>query len=431
MSKTRRLAISLGTIAGIIAAIALAACGGGTASSPVSAPAAALVETHAAPVEQVAQPRHVPVSEERAVVAAATDIPARTIDSFTAAEVVAAYEEVLSGVYESALPSVVYLRVERMVRAYDDLSGDYRRPEGLVPAGEGSGFVWSAEGHVVTNHHVIASADRVTVIFADGAEFEAKVVGSDAGSDLAILKIDTAGRPVPALEMGDSGALRVGQLSLAIGNPFGQEFTMSRGIVSALGRAMPGVNGFANSQIIQTDTHINPGNSGGPLLDRHGDVIGITAQIISNSGSSAGVGFAIPINTAKRIVPELIADGAYQHAYMGISGASLNDKLAQANGLSTDTRGTLIVGIVEGGPAHEAGLVASSETTRLDGLEYPVGGDVITGLDGTSVDGLNDLITYLSENNRPGDKLTVELLRDGEPKTVEVMLQTRPDRDAA
>ena len=431
MSKTRRVAMTLGTILGIIAAIALAACGGGAASSPVSAPAAALVETHAAPVEQVAQPRHVPVSEERAVVAPATDIPARTIDSFTAAEVVAAYEEVLSGVYESALPSVVYLRVERMVRAYDDLSGDYRRPEGLVPAGEGSGFVWSAEGHVVTNHHVIASADRVTVIFADGAEFEAKVVGSDAGSDLAILKIDTAGRSFPALEMGDSGALRVGQLSLAIGNPFGQEFTMSRGIVSALGRAMPGVDGFANSQIIQTDTHINPGNSGGPLLDRHGDVIGITAQIISNSGSSAGVGFAIPINTAKRIVPELIADGAYQHAYMGINGASLNDKLAQANGLSTDTRGTLIVGIVEGGPAHEAGLVASSETTRLDGLDYPVGGDVITGLDGTPVDGLNDLITYLSENNRPGDKLTVELLRDGEPKTVEVMLQTRPDRDAA
>ena len=431
MSKTRRVAMTLGTILGIIAAIALAACGGGTASSPVSTPAASLVETHAAPVEQIAQPRHVPVSEERAVVAAATDIPARTIDSFTAAEVVAAYEEVLSGVYESALPSVVYLRVERMVRAYDDLSGDYRRPEGLVPAGEGSGFVWSAEGHVVTNHHVIASADRVTVIFADGAEFEAKVVGSDAGSDLAILKIDTAGRSFPALEMGDSGALRVGQLSLAIGNPFGQEFTMSRGIVSALGRAMPGVDGFANSQIIQTDTHINPGNSGGPLLDRHGDVIGITAQIISNSGSSAGVGFAIPINTAKRIVPELIADGAYQHAYMGINGASLNDKLAQANGLSTDTRGTLIVGIVEGGPAHEAGLVASSETTRLDGLDYPVGGDVITGLDGTPVDGLNDLITYLSENNRPGDKLTVELLRDGEPKTVEVMLQTRPDRDAA
>ena len=431
MSKTRRVAMTLGTILGIIAAIALAACGGGTASSPVSTQAASLVETHAAPVEQIAQPRHVPVSEERAVVAAATDIPARTIDSFTAAEVVAAYEEVLSGVYESALPSVVYLRVERMVRAYDDLSGDYRRPEGLVPAGEGSGFVWSAEGHVVTNHHVIASADRVTVIFADGAEFEAKVVGSDAGSDLAILKIDTAGRSFPALEMGDSGALRVGQLSLAIGNPFGQEFTMSRGIVSALGRAMPGVDGFANSQIIQTDTHINPGNSGGPLLDRHGDVIGITAQIISNSGSSAGVGFAIPINTAKRIVPELIAYGAYQHAYMGINGASLNDKLAQANGLSTDTRGTLIVGIVEGGPAHEAGLVASAETTRLDGLDYPVGGDVITGLDGTLVDSLNDLITYLSENNRPGDKLSVELLRDGEPTTVEVTLQTRPDRDAA
>ena len=431
MSKTRRLAISLGTIAGTIAAIALAACGGGTASPPVSAPAAALVETDAAPVGQVAEPKYVPIPEERAVVAAAADAPARALDSFTAAEVVAAYEEVLSGVYESALPSVVYITVERTVLAYSDPGRDARRPEGFVPAGEGSGFVWSAEGHVVTNHHVVAFADRVTVIFADGSEFEADVVGSDAGSDLAVLKIDTAGRPVPVLEMGDSGALRVGQLSLAIGNPFGQEFTMSRGIVSALGRAVPGVNGFSNSQIIQTDTHINPGSSGGPLLDRHGEVIGIAAQIISNSGSSAGVGFAIPINTAKRIVPELIADGEYRHPYMGINGASLNDKLAQANGLSTDTRGTLIVGVVEGGPAHEAGLVASLETTRLDGLDYPVGGDVITGLDGTPVDGLNDLITYLSENNRPGDKLTVELLRAGEPKTVEVTLQTRPDRDAA
>ncbi len=453
--RIRRVAVALGAIA----SVALVACGGATVaslsdepsntnvlesapaivevvSSPIAVPEVAdLTRVEASPIEAITEIQVAPVAEDSAAVVVPTDSEVESVeaalDSLTSNDIVAAYEEVLGDIYESALPSVVYIRVERNVPASQGRFGGPSRGEGFAPAGEGSGFVWSGEGHIVTNHHVIAEADRVTVVFADGSEFEAEVLGSDADSDLAVLKIDTSELALQALELGDSAELRVGQLSLAIGNPFGQEFTMSRGIVSALGRAVPGANGYSNSQIIQTDTPINPGNSGGPLLDRLGDVIGINAQIISSSGVSAGVGFAIPINTAKRIVPELVADGEYQHAYLGISGASLNGKLAQANGLTPDTRGTLIVGIANGGPADDAGLVAAMGTTRLEGVEYPVGGDVIIRLDGTPIEGMNDLISYLSENNRPGDKLTVELLRDGEPTTVELTLQPRPDRGAA
>ncbi len=400
MLKIRRIAVALGAIA----SIALVACGGATVaslsdepfntnvqeltpaivevvSSPVAVPEMAdLTRVETSPTEPITEPKTVAdvtqLPTEPVVVVAATDTRVETlesaVDSLNAVDIVAAYEEVLGDIYGSALPSVVYIRVERNVPASQGRFGGPSRGEGFAPAGEGSGFVWSGEGHIVTNHHVIAEADRVTVVFAAGSEFEAEVLGSDADSDLAVLKIDTSELALQALELGDSAELRVGQLSLAIGNPFGQEFTMSRGIVSALGRAVPGANGYSNSQIIQTDTPIHPGNSGGPLLDRRGDVIGINAQILSSSGVSSGVGFAIPINTAKRIVPELVADGEYQHAYLGISGASLNGKLAQANGLSPDTRGTLIVGIAHGGPADDAGLVAAMGTTRLEGVEYPV-----------------------------------------------------------
>ena len=242
--------------------------------------------------------------------------------SLDAATVVAAHEEVLAGIYESVLPSVVHIEVAQKAggpqggAAPPDIPPQFRRfydrpdaPEGETPRGfyrrgEGSGFLWGDEGHVVTNHHVIADADRVTVIFADGLEVEAKVLGSDPDADLAVLKIDLPADRLKGVALGDSNQLKVGQLAVAIGNPFGQEFTMTSGIVSAMGRTIRSADGpFSNPQIIQTDAPINPGNSGGPLLDRLGRVIGINSQIISRSGASAGVGFAVPVNTAKRVVP--------------------------------------------------------------------------------------------------------------------------------
>ena len=206
-----------------------------------------------------------------------------------------AYEEVIVGIYESILPSVVQVQVRTNVLV-DGLSGTQLRP---VPS-EGSGFVWSAEGHIVTNHHVIEDADRVVVVFADGLELIAETTGSDPHSDLAVLKVDPPDGGIKPVKRGDSDQLRVGQLAFAVGSPFGQEFSMTGGLVSALGRVIPaGSSSYSNPDIIQTDAPINPGNSGGPLLDRYGNVIGINAQILSRSGSNSGVGFAVPINTAQ------------------------------------------------------------------------------------------------------------------------------------
>ena len=256
----------------------------------------------------------------------------------------------MAGLYDAVLPSVVLIRTQTSVTTRGTL-GSSQRPV----QGEGSGFVWSSEGYVVTNHHVVENASRVTVVFADGSELEADVLGSDPDSDLAVLKIDSSAERLQALAIGDSSALRVGQLAVAIGSPFGQDFTMTRGIISALGRAISSGNGaFLNTQLIQTDAPINPGNSGGPLLDRHGSVIGINSQIISGSGTNAGVGFAIPISTAKRVVPELIASGKYDYAYLGIGGVSLSPWSATANGLARDTRGAPVVDVVNEGPAEEA-----------------------------------------------------------------------------
>ena len=237
--------------------------------------------------------------------------------------------------------------------------------------------------------------DRVTVIFADGSEVEADVMGSDPDSDLAVLKIDSPPDGLLALATGDS-----------------QELTMTLGIISAMGRSISSGNRtYLNPQVMQTDAPINPGNSGGPLLDRHGSVIGVTSQIISSGGNNAGVGFAIPVNTAKRIVPELIATGKYDYAYIGIRGMSLTPMLAEANGLPRDARGALVAEVVHGGPAEFAGLLGSTTFGRLEGVEYSVGGDVILRFHGAPVGGIDGLTAYMTENNQPGDRVTLDVLR--------------------
>ena len=202
---------------------------------------------------------------------------------------------------------------------------------------------------------------------------------------------------------------------------------MTTGIVSALGRTIRSTAGnYSNPEIIQPDAPINPGNSGGPLLDRFGQVIGINAQIASRSGSNAGVGFAVPINTARRVVPELISTGSYKYAYLGISGVSLTSELAAANGLPEDTRGVLVVEVVPDGPASQFGVMGSEERKEIDGVPYPVGGDVITAIDGASIDGMDDLVAHLVENNRPGQTVTLEILSTDGVRAADVMLGERP-----
>jgi len=340
--------------------------------------------------------------------------------------IVAAQEEVISGIYERLVPSVVRIQSVRQLDQISSLPGSPGSRDFKMSSG--SGFVWDDLGHIVTNHHVIEGADRVTVIFADNTELDATLLGSDPDSDLAVLQVEDSGHILPAVSLGDSSAVRVGNIAVAIGNPFGQEFTITSGIISAVGRTIRSGNSqFSIPQVIQTDAPINPGNSGGPLLNRKGQVIGVNTQIISNSGANSGIGFAVPINTAKRVIPGLIEAGQYEYAWLGISGTTLTGDTAELTGLPRNTRGTLIIEIAPGGPADSAGLHGSDSTNTINGLDFPVGGDVIVAIDGSPIEEIDQLITYLIENTNPGEEVAIEFFRDGATReTLMVTLGKRP-----
>ncbi len=361
--------------------------------------------------------------------------------------IVAAQETVLSHIYETVLPSVVHIRVVQKVEQSPEVPswgfgfpgipgfpypypGIPRTPQEFYRRGEGSGFVWDKEGHIVTNNHVVEDADRVEVVFADHSVAEAEVLGTDPDSDLAVIKVDVPAERLKPVTLGDSDALKVGQMAIAIGNPFGQEFTMTSGIISALGRTIrSGASPFSIPEVIQTDAAINPGNSGGPLLDRMGRVIGINAMIISRSGANAGIGFAIPINIAKMVVPDLIEKGTYEYAWLGITGANLVPEVAELMGLPKDTHGALVINVAKDSPADKAGLRGSDKTLKVEGAEYQFGGDVIISINGQPVKGMDDLIAYLVKNTRPGDKVTLEVIRaKGQREKLTVTLEPRPRR---
>ena len=305
-NRYRRSLLTLGLAA--LVSVAVAACGGTTGTSgsatdvaPPASAAAVVTGPAEAPLAQAAPQPAVQPPQAQSTAPRRDQEAAPVATNLDAHTIVAAQEEVLAGIYESVLPSVVHIEVAQKADgpqggvSPQDIPPQFRRfydrPDGQQGE-QPREFFRRGEGHVVTNHHVIADADRVTVIFADGLEVEAKVLGSDPDADLAVLKVDLPANRLKGVALGDSNQLKVGQLAVAIGNPFGQDFTMTSGIVSALGRTIRSTDGpFSNPQIIQTDAPINPGNSGGPLLDRLGRVIGINSQIISRSGASAGVGF--------------------------------------------------------------------------------------------------------------------------------------------
>jgi S1-C subfamily serine protease len=322
-----------------------------------------------------------------------------------------AEEQLLIELYERVSPSVVHIAV---------------MTDGPGEGGTGSGFVLDTEGHIVTNNHVVEDAERIIVRFADDTSAEAKVIGTDPDSDLAVIQVDVSSNLLRPVELGDSDALRVGQRAIAIGNPFGFEQTMTSGIVSALGRVVRQESGFSLPRLIQTDAAINPGNSGGPLLDSGSRVIGVNTLIFSRSGSNSGVGFAVPVNTVRRVVPSLIATGRYADSWLGITGMSVTPLLAEALDLPVE-QGVLVQVVVDDGPADKAGLQDSDREVEFEGALLDTGGDIIVAIDDAAVQDMDDLIVYLADTT-VGQTVTLTVLRDGAEQRVKVMLEERPAR---
>jgi S1-C subfamily serine protease len=289
----------------------------------------------------------------------------------------------------------------------------------------GSGFILDGQGHIVTNNHVVDGATLISVIFYDGFEARAEIVGTDVDSDLAVIKVDELPDNVTPLVVGDSDAVDVGEWVVAIGNPFGQQSSMTVGVVSAVGRMLPtGTTPFSIPEAIQTDAAINPGNSGGPLLNLNGEVVGVNAQIAaSGTGTNSGVGFAIPSNIVRMVAPVLIESGSYQWPWLGVEGTDVTLSLETANDLTTQ-HGAYINSVVDGGPAASAGLQGSSGTKQVEGLSTPVGGDVVVEVDGKSINFFSDLLVAIAFKH-PGDSVELTILRDGVSQNIQVELAPR------
>ena len=347
------------------------------------------------------------------------------------ADVIAAYEDALAELYDASIPSVVNINVT--ARGRGDIPEHFGSPGAPDESpefqrGQGSGFVWDDEGHIVTNNHVVAGAETVEVIFFDDTTVRAEVLGTDPNADLAVLRLERLPENVAPLPRSDNSNLRVGQMVMALGNPFGQQFTMTSGIISAVGRTIQsGVAGFSIPEAIQTDAAINPGNSGGPLIDSRGRVIGINTMMLSRTGASSGVGFAVPIQIAEQVVPVLIQGEAFQYAWLGISGATVSPEIAEAMDIADNTRGILVIDVVEDGPAEKAGLAGSDETIEVAGRELPLGGDIITAINGQPLTDMDDLVGYLLRETKPGDEVALQVVTAaGEGEPVTVTLGARP-----
>ncbi|MES0325516.1 MAG: trypsin-like peptidase domain-containing protein [Candidatus Bathyarchaeia archaeon] len=292
--------------------------------------------------------------------------------------------------------------------------------------GSGSGWVYDTDGHIITNNHVVEDTSWIQVTFQSGTIIQATLVGRDPYSDMAVIRINHLGEPLLPLEIGVSKNLLVGETVIAIGNPFGLDNTMTAGIVSATGRQMSTINNYAIVDVIQTDAAINPGNSGGPLFNLRGKVVGMNTAIISNTNDFSGIGFAIPSDTIQREVMSLIEHGSYEHPWLGVSGLDLAPQFADAMGLVNTTKGTLVVNLIEGGPADLSGILGSTDTVNIGGFTYSVGGDVIIGIDGVIMETFYELQVYLTRNTKPGDTVTMNVIRDGEVIEVPFTLGSRP-----
>jgi S1-C subfamily serine protease len=297
----------------------------------------------------------------------------------------------------------------------------------LIPSSQGSGFVYDVLGHIVTNAHVVHGASEVEVTFSDGSSRPSEIVGEDLNSDLAVVLVKDLPSGIQPLPLADMSSLAVGQTVLAIGNPFGLEGTLTRGIISALGRNIPALTPFSIPESIQTDAAINPGNSGGPLLNLSGEVIGVNAQIETDgqSNSNLGVGFAIPVSIVKRVVPDLVQYGEHKWSWLGVQGGDVTPLLVEAMNLPVD-KGAYLAAVLSSGPSEKAGLRGSDETQTIRGRQVDTGGDIITAINGQPVNSFDDLLIYVALQTSPGADVTLSILRDGKPMDVVVKMEERP-----
>ncbi len=328
-----------------------------------------------------------------------------------AAPVLSSQEQVLTGLYGEVSPSVVAINV-------------FRSTDG----GSGSGFVIDTSGHILTNYHVVQGALEVVVNFLDGTITRAEIIGLDPDSDLAVIKVDIPSDRLFPVRFGNSLDLVIGQSVVAIGSPFGQRWTMTSGIVSALERSIDSLGVYQIGAAIQTDAAINPGNSGGPLLNLMGEVVGVNSQIVSGTRSSAGIGFAVPSNLVQRVTSELIQHGQVQYSYIGIGafpgGGDVNLRIMEALGLQSNQRGVVVGAVSENGPAHAAGIQPARITEGGDILSA----DIIIAIDGKEITGFDSLISHLAMYTLPGDTVNMTILRDGSLIDLAVALSNRPSR---
>lgn len=323
-------------------------------------------------------------------------------------------EQLITNLYERTAPSVVHItaRVVTMDFFYGPLASE----------GTGSGFVLDKEGHIVTNNHVVADAESLEVLFSDETQVSAQVVGTDPANDLAVIQVDLPPEQLFPLALGTSENLRVGQRAIAIGNPFGLDRTLTTGVVSALGRPLQTDNDNYIYEVIQTDAAINPGNSGGPLLNSHGEVIGINTAIRQDA---QGIGFAVPVDTIKRVVPALIANGYYPHPWLGFLGYSLTPELAHALDLPVD-QGILVAQLYRNSPAVAAGIQGATQQAIVGNRRMYLGGDIVTAIDGNPLAGWNALQEYLALNTQVGDTVTLSIVRNGTPQEIQITIAAQP-----
>jgi S1-C subfamily serine protease len=322
-------------------------------------------------------------------------------------------------IYKRDAPGVAFIKADIVQRT----QSVFGLPQQQQSTATGSGFLIDDDGHILTNAHVVEGAKNVEVQLGNGDPQSAEIVGTDPSTDVALLKVDNTDGVSP-LPLGESDEVHVGDPVVAIGNPFGLDRTVTSGIVSALQRQIQAPNGFSISDVIQTDAPINPGNSGGPLIDGDGKVIGINSQIESQSGGNEGVGFAVPIKTAIDVVNQLQGGGEIQHAYLGISGADITPEVARALNLPVD-QGVLVAQVLGNGPADDAGIKGPTGEATVAGQTIPIGGDIITKIDGKAVTGMDDLISVVNEH-KPGDEITLTVWSNGQQKDVTVKLGDRP-----
>ena len=319
------------------------------------------------------------------------------------------YEYSLIDIFEKSEESIVQVSVLR----------------GESDGGMGSGFVYSDEGYVITNQHVVQDAEKVMITFLDGEAYIGNVVGSDRDLDIAVVKVQPTNTYLQPIKIGDSSKLKVGEKIAAIGNPFGLSGSMTSGIVSQMGRLLPQESGYSIPDVIQTDAAINPGNSGGPLINMKGEVVGINTAIQSATGEFSGIGFAVPSNTVKKVVPVLIEKGEFSHPWMGISGTDVDPELAEVRDLKS-SKGFLVVSVIEGSPAEAAGLLGVTETKEIDGREFALDGDIILSIDGETVRKISDILVHLQREKSVGDEMVLTVNRNGEMLELTMVLEERP-----